>query len=107
MPLDVFADSLQLSVNEDSIRVILGNHKLEYSTAPETNLLNRPVSAPKDFDWNSAYGLYMAGKEYMDQKMYDKAEEKLKLSLERDHNFLPALTKWRYCNFGIYDTKKP
>ncbi|MBS1749029.1 MAG: DUF5107 domain-containing protein [Bacteroidetes bacterium] len=99
MPLDVFADSLQLSVNEDSIRVILGNHKLEYSTAPETNLLNRPVSAPKDFDWNSAYGLYMAGKEYMDQKMYDKAEEKLKLSLERDHNFLPALTKMAVLQF--------
>lgn len=92
-PLEVFADSLQAGVTADSLFVMLGDHKLQYAAAPETNLLKRPVAAPEDFDWNSAYGLYVAGKEYMDQKMYGKAEEKLSASLNKDHNFLPALVK--------------
>jgi predicted Zn-dependent protease len=92
-PLAIFSDSLQVSINADSIYVMLGDHKLEYAADPAANLLKRPVEAPEDFDWSSAYGLYVAGKEYMDEKMYDKAEQKLSASLEKDHNFLPALVK--------------
>jgi tetratricopeptide (TPR) repeat protein len=37
--------------------------------------------------------LYVQGKEFSDEKMYDSAENKLNASLAIDHNFLPALVK--------------
>ena len=52
-----------------------------YHSDPKADVLSRPVDAPTDFDWNTAYGLYIQGKEAMDQKMYPEAEEKLKASL--------------------------
>src|SRR6202000_2391451 len=48
---------------------------------------------PKDFDWNSAYGLYIQGKENMDEKNYPAADEKLKAALAKDPYFLPALSQ--------------
>ncbi|MEX6686175.1 DUF5107 domain-containing protein [Danxiaibacter flavus] len=92
-PLKVFVDSIKISANENKLVATLGGTKLVYESAPEANVLSRPVDTPKDFDWNSAYGLFLQGKELMDQKMFPAAEEKLKKSLEKDHNYLPALVK--------------
>lgn len=92
-PLKTFVDSVRFNGNEKNLCVSLGTNLLSYSTDPEYNVLSRPVEAPQDFDWNSTYGLYVQGKEAMDQKMYPLAETKLKASLEKDHNFLPALIK--------------
>ncbi|MFT3704388.1 MAG: DUF5107 domain-containing protein [Agriterribacter sp.] len=92
-PLKVFSDSIQANINEDETEVILGDHMLEYSTGSHKNDLSRPTESPADFDWSTAYGLYLQGKEYMDEKLYDKAEAKLTASLEKEHNFFPALVK--------------
>jgi tetratricopeptide (TPR) repeat protein len=92
-PLKTFVDSLKFNGNGQNLTVTLGGNKLIYRSDPNSDVLSRPVNAPKDFDWNSAYGLYIQGKEAMDQKMYPEAEEKLKAALLKDHNYLPALLK--------------
>ncbi len=92
-PLKTFTDSVRFNGNEKNLYVSLGTNLLTYSTDPEYNVLARPVEAPQDFDWNSPYGLYVQGKEAMDQKMYPLAENKLNAALEKDHNFLPAIIK--------------
>jgi hypothetical protein len=92
-PLKTFADSVKIVGDGKHLVVTLGENKLVYSADPQTNVLSRPVDAPEDFDWNSAYGLFVLGKEAMDQKMYSEAEEKLQASLDKDHNFFPALVK--------------
>jgi len=92
-PLKTFVDSLKFSGNPKNITVTLGGNKLIYKTDPEDKVLSRPVDAPKDFDWTSAYGLYLQGREDIDQKMYPEAEEKLKAALQKDHYFLPAIVK--------------
>ena len=92
-PLQVFSDSLRVSVNAEDIIAALGNNKLVYHSDPEFEALGRPVSSPANFNWNTAYGLYVQGKEYMDQKMYGAAEDKLAESLSKDSNYLPALVK--------------
>jgi len=92
-PLDVFVDSVQLSSGRDSIYVNLGRGKITYSLHNGENVLSRPVQAPDDFDWQSAYGLYMMGKEYMGLKMFEQAAQKLTASLKKDPNYLPALVK--------------
>ena len=92
-PLKTFVDSLQTNVDTNNLVITLGVDKLIYKTKPDVYDLNRPLDMPKDFDWNSAYGLYVQGKEFCDEKMYDAAEIKLKAAIEKDHNFLPALVK--------------
>lgn len=92
-PLKVFADSVKVKINSSNLIAALGSNKLIYKSQPSANNINRPTEAPKDFDWNDAYGLYVAGKEFMDQRLYEEAETKLKASLQKNSNFLPALIK--------------
>ena len=91
--LKVFSDSIKINLNPQQIVAILGENKLKYNSDPVINNLNRPLEAPSDFDWNSEYGLYVLGKDLMDQRIYTRAEEKLTATLEKDHNYLPALVK--------------
>jgi tetratricopeptide (TPR) repeat protein len=92
--LKVFSDSFKLQTKGDSLLVTLGSNKLEYSNSPDANVLNRPVDTPVDFDWNSVYGLYLQGKENIRQRFYVAAEEKLKACLQKDPNYMAALTDY-------------
>lgn len=87
-----FSDSFSFPGNTDNLIVTLGETKMRYHSDPEYGLLNRPVESPEDFDWNSAFGLYMQGKEFIQQRMYPAAEKNLKAALEKDPHFLPALS---------------
>ncbi|MCW3120100.1 MAG: hypothetical protein JWM28_4182, partial [Chitinophagaceae bacterium] len=92
-PLKTFADSIKISGEPVELRVTIGKNKFIYQDAPKQDELSRPVDAPVDFNWNNAYGNYIAGKEFMDQRLYIKADEKLQQSLKLDSNFLPSLSK--------------
>lgn len=98
-PLKTFSDSVRFNGDDRNLAVSLGTNLLNYSTDPGYNVLSRPVEAPRDFDWNSSYGLYIQGKEAMDQKMYPLAETKLEASLEKDPCFLPSLVKLAELNY--------
>ena len=92
-PLKTFMDSVKFSGNDKDLTLTLGINKMVYKSNPLSDVLSRPVEAPNDFDWNSAYGLYVQGKEAMDQKMYPLAETMLQASLDKDRNFMPAMIK--------------
>ena len=92
-PLTTFIDSVQVNIDPNNLLITLGNNKLIYSSKPGAYNLSRPLEAPTNFNWNSAYGLYIQGQEFSDEKQYDSAESKLKESLALDDNFLPALVK--------------
>ncbi len=92
-PLNTFADSVKMNVNAANLVVTLGGNKLVYDSKPDAGNISRPLDSPKDFDWNSAYGLYIQGAEFIDQKMYPSAEIKLQAALQKDLNYLPALVK--------------
>jgi hypothetical protein len=98
-PLKTYGDSIKYSGDGQHLTVTLGGNKMVYNSDPQANVLSRPVDAPADFKWDSAYGLYVQGKEAMDQKMYPVAEEKLKASLQLDHNYLPAIIKMTELKF--------
>jgi Tfp pilus assembly protein PilF len=91
-PLKTFRDSMQVSVDETKLTADVAN-KLNLIMDPASGVLARPIEAPKDFDWTTLYGLYLEGKEFMDQKLFVQAEEKLKEALAKDHNYLPAVVK--------------
>src|SRR6185436_20000892 len=92
-PVKVFVDSVKGDIDTLDLTMSLGGDKLVYESNPNANVLSRPVEGPKNFDWNNSYGLYLMGKELMDQKMYPQAEEKLSAALQKDSNYLPALVK--------------
>jgi tetratricopeptide (TPR) repeat protein len=71
--------------------VTIGQTTLQYKADPADGVMNRPVQTPENFDWNSVQGIYIQGKEFLQQRYYDKAEEKLKAALHKDPNYLPAL----------------
>lgn len=92
-PLQTFADSVKIEFDDSNFIATLGTNLLVYEANPQANVLSRPVETPADFNWNGLYGLYIQGTEYMDEKMYAKAEEKLAAALKVDDNYLPALVK--------------
>ena len=92
-PLTTFVDSAQVNINPDNLLITIGANKLIYNSKPDAYSISRPLDAPENFNWNSAYGLYIQGQEFADEKQYDSAESKLNASLTLDHNFLPALVK--------------
>ena len=90
--LRLFADSIKITANSDHLTATLGSNKLLYDASPSANVLSRPVQSPADFNWNSSYGLYLQGKEYIRQRYYTTAEEKLRASLQKEPYYVPALT---------------
>ena len=104
-PLMTFTDSVEFAGNANDLTVTLGVNKIIFRTDPDFNVLSRPMESPSDFDWESAYGLFIQGSEAMDQKMYPIAETKLQASLDKDHNYLPAIVRMaemKYRNM-LYD----
>jgi len=91
-PLNTFVDSVKMDMPTDIV-VTLGGNKITYQSKPDAYDMNRPLVFPKDFDWNSAYGLYVQGNELMDEKSYAAASQKLQAALHKDPDYLPALVK--------------
>jgi Tfp pilus assembly protein PilF len=92
-PLRVFADSIDLTVQADSLVATIGDQLLTYSAAPAAGILSRPVESPAAFDWTTSYAYYLKGREAMDQKHYPEAELALDSALQKDGNYLPALVQ--------------
>lgn len=92
-PLSLILDSIAFNGDISALQASIGQHRLQYDANPESNLLHRPVEGPKDFNWNSAYGLYLQGKEAAHQRDYGLAMEKINASLAIDPNLLPALAQ--------------
>lgn len=90
-PMETFSDTLLVKVNAEDLHIKLGGNKLEYFTGKHADELARPLEMPKDFDWNSVYGLWMQGKENLNQRFYAEAKIKLEACLQKDANYAPAL----------------
>lgn len=91
-PLQTFARTLQLPDVPDSLfRVVLGHHALEWSGRRGDGALARPLQAPAAFDWSSAYGLALKGKELIRDREYLRGAAALDSSLAREPFFVPAL----------------
>ena len=89
--LGTFSDTLPAGTNAAHLRISLGRGKLEYDADPSAAALRRPVTAPADFDWSTAYGHYQLGKERIREREYRLAEPEFARAVALDPNFLPAL----------------
>ena len=96
------------SIPEGKLKIIIGDNLLNYSEIHEDYDLERPKELPKNFNWNSVYGLYTKGEQWMNQKVWDKAESYLTQALEKDPYFSPALVRLAslYYREGLYEQAK-
>jgi Tfp pilus assembly protein PilF len=88
-PMEAWVQHIETTVGPERISVRIGD-AFEYDAAAE-DALSRPVAAPRDFDWNSAFGLWTAGKEWIRQREYGQARTSLEASLGKDPHFVSAL----------------
>ena len=91
-PLQAHADTIDArGVSLADVEVVLGDHAIDYRGAPEAVELDRPITTPPDFDWNSPYGIHLRGKELIRQREYDRATVLVDSALARDPYYVPAL----------------
>jgi tetratricopeptide (TPR) repeat protein len=103
-PLDVWQEEISLNPSAESLKIVVG--ELVYSEALFNHASGRPVQSPSSFDWNSVYGLYTDGINWIYQSRFDRAYTSLKACLEMDPLFVPALNKMAelYIRKADYET---
>ena len=89
-PMELFRDSVRWEGNTDQLTVSLGHDVL---TDDPGKPLSRPLDAPADFDWNSAYGLLVEGTDLSRQKNYSEARSCLEKALGLNSGLVPAMTE--------------
>ncbi len=83
-------DTVRLREVPGQLRVTVGGDKLEYASGNGDDL-TRPLFSPKNFDWNSTYGLYVLGKECVRRRQYAEADSDFQKCLLKNAYFAPAL----------------
>ena len=91
--LETWSEKIKVVDSNVPIKVVLGDNKLIYSEKKEENITNRPMDAPKDFDWDSSFGLFLDGQQWLYQNKFELAEESFKKCLEKDAYYMPALNQ--------------
>lgn len=91
IPLQVEKEKFFYNGNYKKLSVWF-DKKLLYETDQEEKLFKRPVAPSAGFNWETAYGHYLAGKELERQRLYKTAGEEYLKSLDIESCFVPALT---------------
>lgn len=103
--LEVWKETISNNSQDEPLKVIVGNNKLVYSEEKGYNLSSRPLESPSEFDWNSVYGLYVDGLNWVYQGRFDRAIQSFSACLEKDPLYAPALNRmaelhYRKADFG-------
>ncbi|MEY4381931.1 MAG: hypothetical protein RJA92_1311 [Bacteroidota bacterium] len=92
-PLQTIIDSIKIGFGKNDLSISLKKQQLTWKSDPNFNALSRPIETPTKFEWNSAEGLVIQGKELMDQKMFSEAEIKLNEAIAKEPYHLMGLVK--------------
>ena len=85
-----FSTSIRFPVERSVYKITLCNRTI---WSKENKTLDRPNSETDNFDYNTAYGKYILGRDYSGMRLYDQAERQIKESLELDPNYIPSLVE--------------
>ena len=72
--------------------VVRDAHDLAAACSASNAFVRRPLQAPADFRWDTAYGHYVRGEQAVRERDDGLGERELEESLRIEPNFLPALT---------------
>ncbi|HEX5555365.1 MAG TPA: DUF5107 domain-containing protein [Chitinophagaceae bacterium] len=97
-PLQSFKQNVRLKKSVKIARVTLAGSVVNLLDSA-ARVLDRPVEPYPDFDWESAYGLYLRGAYEAGTRHYAKAEQYVRSSLEKIAYFMPALTAMAFLQY--------
>ncbi|MEO7961140.1 MAG: DUF5107 domain-containing protein, partial [Ginsengibacter sp.] len=97
-PLQSFQQDISL-INGGAIKKIKLAGSIVNLGDSDEKILDRPLEAYKNFDWNTAYGFYLKGKYESDTRHYTMAENDIRTSLHKDPAFLPALSEMAFLQY--------
>lgn len=92
-PLKVIQTSVPTKSDAKHLKVVVGDNELVYDENPDSRQTNRPLAMPDDFDWNTAYGHFVHGEQYLNIRYFTDAERELQAALAIDKHYAPALVK--------------
>ena len=75
---------------EEKWGVVRSRADLESRMNP-TNFVRRPQTMPADFDWTTAYGLYLKGRQFIRRRMDRDGKKALLECLAKEPYYVPAL----------------
>ena len=100
-PMEMWRQTIDAPVPAERLRVRAGNW-LDYRPAASDEL-SRPLESPKGFDWTSAQGLWLTGKEWIRQRDYRQAQTALESCLKKDPHYLAALSDLAMVRYRAMD----
>jgi Tfp pilus assembly protein PilF len=89
-PMQNITQSFPYQGDYKNLSVWFGNDML-CNADPEKYQIKRPVEMPVDFNWETAYGHYVRGKEWERQRSYKSSKNEFVSALAIDPWFAPAL----------------
>ncbi len=91
-PLETWEMNISKNPESEPLKVIFGkNQEFIYLEGEDQAATSRPLESPEDFDWNSVYGLFTDGVNWVYQNRLDMAYLSFKACLEKDPLYAPAL----------------
>lgn len=97
-PLQSFQQNIPLADGDTITEITLAGSVLSLSDNAK-KVLDRPLEPYKNFDWSSAYGLYLKGKYASGTRHYLEAENDVRASLQKLPGFIPALTEMAFLQY--------
>ncbi|MCG2462285.1 DUF5107 domain-containing protein [Flavobacteriaceae bacterium F89] len=92
-PLETVQIDLDIPQGKIPKKLKLKGEWMELTSDKSKEYLDRPLQITDGFDFESAYGLYLQGRDQYRFRNYGQAEEKIKASLSKDSLFQPALVE--------------
>lgn len=97
-PMQVYRKMISLAKSEKPVHMRL-NGKITSLQEDSAQQLDRPLNPLPDFDWHSAYGLYIMGRDEARSRDYSSAEVKIRQSIQKEAGFMPALTVMAFLQY--------
>lgn len=91
-PLDTYAKAIVLKSGQQPGRIRAGGSVLKFDGEKE-KALDRPLKPYPDFDYESAYGSYLLGRDAANQRNYGLSMTYIRKSLAKDPSLLPAIVQ--------------
>lgn len=92
-PLQTMGVEVKLLKGERPETLVLSGNQMDVSEGKSKEYISRPMEIAGGFDTESAYGLYLQGRDLYEFRQYDAAEKTVNLSLKKDGLFLPSLVE--------------
>lgn len=89
-PLNPIEIMVELPVGEQASKLTIQGNNLQLEKGKP---LSRPLEIPEEFEEESAYGLYLQGRDLARFRDYERAKSKIGASLEKELLFIPALVE--------------